>query len=67
MNRPKFNSDGEAELLKLIAHYNGDSVGLLVTNMLTAMDESACRSVSIDNSTVQGFYNRAKALGVLDE
>lgn len=63
----RMNADGEKELAKLVAHYNGDSVGLLVTNMLMAMDESACRSVPIDISAVQGFYNRARMLGVLDD
>lgn len=67
MTRPRFNADGEAELAKLIASYNGDSAGLLVADMLMAMDESACRSVPIDISAVHLFYNRAMALGVLDE
>ena len=66
MSRPRFNAEGESELGKLLAHYNGDSVGTLVTNMLIAMDESACRSVPVDMSAVQGFYDRARALGVLD-
>lgn len=65
MRRPQFNAEGESELAKLLAHYNGDSVNLLVTNMLMTMDESACRSVPIDVSAVQGFYSRAKALGVI--
>lgn len=67
MTRPRFNADGEAELAKLIASYNGDSAGLLVTDMLMAMDESACKSVPIEESMVQRFYDRARALGVLDD
>ena len=67
MTRPRFNADGEAKLAKLVASYNGDSASLLVTNMLMAMDESACRSGPIDLSAVRLFYNRTRALGVLDD
>ncbi len=67
MTKPRFNADGEAELAKLLASYNGDSASLLVVDMLMTMDESACRSVPIDISAVHWFYNRARALGVLDE
>ncbi len=61
---PHFNAAALAELAKLEAHFNGDSVDLLVNNMLNAMDESTCRGVPIDISAIRAFRARAKTLGV---